>query len=118
MDAAQGRHARRQKSNVPVAVMCVTIVADLVGGALKDVIRVVGVAELALIQPYLTSADEISDVHQQISLLCHADVADFEIVDTVAPTREHPLVSGGETSVVTGKFDPTPARHGRVHRSN
>jgi hypothetical protein len=35
------------------AAICVTIVADLVGsGALEDVIRVVGVAELALILPY------------------------------------------------------------------
>jgi hypothetical protein len=65
------------------------------------VIRVVGVAELALIQPYLTSADEISDVHQQISLLRHADVVDFEIGAAVSLTREHPLVIGGETGVVT-----------------
>ena len=40
-------------------------------------------------------------VHQQIGLLRHADVADFEIGAAVALTREHPLVSGGETSVVT-----------------
>ena len=57
MHAARGRHARLQASHVPVAVICVTIVADLVGrGDLEDVIRVVG---LALIQPYLTGADEI-----------------------------------------------------------
>jgi hypothetical protein len=31
----------------------------------------------------------------------HADVADFEIGLAVALTSEHPLVSGGETSVVT-----------------
>ena len=31
----------------------------------------------------------------------HADVADFEIGAAVALTREHALVSGGETSVVT-----------------
>ena len=31
VDAAQGRHARRQESHVPVAAICVTIVADLVG---------------------------------------------------------------------------------------
>jgi hypothetical protein len=52
----------------------------------------------------VTSADEIvaqGDVHQQIGLLRHADVADFEIGAAVALTREHPLVSGGETSVVT-----------------
>ena len=60
VDAARGRHARRQDSHMPVAAICVTIVADLVGsGALEDVIRVVGVAELALILPHLTSADEI-----------------------------------------------------------
>jgi len=81
------------------------IIADLVSsGALEDVVRVVGVAELALMLPYLTSADEIVaqvDVHQQIDLLRHADFADFEIGAAVALTREHPLVGGGETSVVT-----------------
>ena len=41
------------------------------------------------------------DVHQETGLLRHADVADFEIGAEVALTREHPLVSGGETSVVT-----------------
>ena len=68
MDAARGRHARQQESHVPVAVICVTIVADLVGsGALEDVVRVVGVAELALSLPYVTGADEImaqGDVQQ------------------------------------------------------
>ena len=60
MDAARGRHERRQENHVPVAAICVTLVADLVGsGALEDVARVVGVAELALTLPYLTSADEI-----------------------------------------------------------
>ena len=105
VDAARGRHERRQESHVPVAAICVTIIADLVGsGALEDVVRVVGVAELALMLPYLTSADEIVaqvDVHQQIDLLRHADFADFEIGAAVALTREHPLVGGGETSVVT-----------------
>ena len=52
---------------------CVTIIADLVGsGALEDVIRVVGVAELALGQPYLTSADKImahGNVHKK-SVCC------------------------------------------------
>ncbi len=84
---------------------CVTIIADLVGsGALEDVIRVVGVAELALGQPYLTSADKImahGNVHQKIGLLRHADVADFDIGAAVALTREHPLVIGDETGVVT-----------------
>ena len=67
-------------------------------------IRVVGDAELALSLPNVTGADEIvahGDVHQQIGLLRHAHVADFEIGAAVALTREHPLVSGGETSVVT-----------------
>jgi hypothetical protein len=45
VDAAQGRHACRQESHVPVAAICIMIVADLVGiGALEDAIRVVGVA--------------------------------------------------------------------------
>ncbi len=49
VDAARGGHTRRQESHMPVAAICVTVVADLVGsGALEDVIRVVGVAELAL----------------------------------------------------------------------
>ena len=95
VDAARGRHARRQESHVPVVAICVTIVADLVGsGVLEDVIRVVGVAELALMLPYLTSADEIvakGDGHQQIGLLRHADVADFDIGAAVALTREHRL---------------------------
>ena len=50
------------------------------------------------------------DVHQQIGLLCHADVADFEIGAAVTLTREHPLVSGDETSVVTNALQ----RHGRA----
>ena len=45
--------------------------------------------------------DNNGDVHQQIVLPRHADVADFEIGAAVALTREHLLVSGGETSVVT-----------------
>jgi hypothetical protein len=77
------------------------MVADLVGSsALEDVIRVVGVAELALILPNVTGADEFMAhgyVHQPIGLLRHADVADFEIGAAVARTREHPLVNGGET---------------------
>jgi hypothetical protein len=105
VDAARGRHARRQDSHMPVAAICVTIVADLVGsGALEDVIRVVRVAELSLILPNVTSANEImaqGDVHQQIGLLRHADVADFEIGAAVARTREHPLVIGGETGCGT-----------------
>jgi hypothetical protein len=52
VDAARGRHASRQKSHMPVAAICVAIIADLVGsGALEDVVRVVGVAELALSPP-------------------------------------------------------------------
>jgi hypothetical protein len=105
VDADRGRHARRQKSHMPVAAICVAIIADLVGsGALEDAVRVVGVAELALSLPIVTCAFEIvanGDVYQQIGLPRHADVADFEIGATVALTREHPLVSGGETSVVT-----------------
>ena len=75
-------------------------------------VRVVGVAELALGQPYLTSADEImaqGNVHQQIGLLRHADIADFDIGAAVALTREHPLplVIGDETGVVTNAL-PRP----------
>jgi hypothetical protein len=85
-DAARGRHARRQERHVPVAAICVTIDADLVGScALEDAIWVVGVAELALFLPYLTSADEIvaqGDVHQQIGLLRHTDVAAPSLVST------------------------------------
>ncbi len=113
--------AGRTENRMPVAAIYVTIVADLVGSfALEDVI---GVAEL----PNVTGADEImaqGDVHggrrihgsvedtklstnkqhslsQQIGLLRHADVADFEIGAAVACTREHPLVIGGETGWVT-----------------
>jgi hypothetical protein len=105
VDAARGRHARRQKSHMPIAVICVAIIADLVGsGALEDVVRVVGVAELALSLLIVTCTFEIvanGDVYQQIGLPRHADVADFEIGAAVALAREHPLVSGGETGVVT-----------------
>ena len=72
VDASRGRHARRQKSHMQVVSISVAIIADLVGsGALEDVVRVVGVAELAFMLAYLTSADEIvaqGDVHQQIGL--------------------------------------------------
>ena len=51
VDAARGRHARQKKSHTPIcAAICVAIIADLelVGsGALENVVRVVGVAELA-----------------------------------------------------------------------
>ena len=60
VDASRGRHARRQKSHTPVAAICVAIIADLVGsGALEDVVRVVGVAELALSLPIVTCTFEI-----------------------------------------------------------
>jgi hypothetical protein len=111
VDAARGRHARWQESHIQVAVICVAIVADLVGRCtLEDVVLVVGVDELALSQPIVTCAFEIvancddRDVHQQIGLLCHADDADFEIAAAVALTREHQLVSGGETRVVTNEI--------------
>ena len=90
---------------MPVAAICVAIIADLVGsGDLENVVRVVGVAELALSLRIVTCTFEIvanGDVYQQIGLPRHADVADFEIGVVVALAREHPLVSGGETSVVT-----------------
>jgi hypothetical protein len=68
----------------------------------------------ALSLPIETGAFEIvanGDVHQQIGLLRHADVADFKIGAAVVLTREHPLVSGGETSVVTNALQ-------RARRSN
>jgi hypothetical protein len=104
VDAARGRHARLQKCHMPAAAICVEIIADLVGNcALEDVVRVVWVAKLALSLPIVTCAFEIvanGDVYQQIGLPRHADVADFEIGAAVALTREHPIVSGGETSVI------------------
>ena len=60
MDASRGRHARRQKSHLPVATICVAIIADLVcNRAFEDVVRVVGVAELALSLPIVTCTFEI-----------------------------------------------------------
>jgi hypothetical protein len=60
VDAARGRHARRQESHMPVAAICVAIIADLVGScALEDVVWVVGVAELALSLSIVTCAFEI-----------------------------------------------------------
>jgi len=68
---------------MPVAVICVAIIADLVGsGALEDVVRVVGVAELVLSLPIVACAFEIvpnSDVYQRIGLPRHADVVDCKI---------------------------------------
>ncbi len=105
MDTSRGKHARRQKSHMPVAAIGVAIIADLVSScALEDVVRVVGIADLALSLPISTRANEImtqGDVYQQIGLPRHVDVADFEIGPTVALAREHPLVNGGETSVIT-----------------
>jgi hypothetical protein len=66
VDAAQGRHARRQESHM-------SIVAYLVCScALPDVVRVVWAAEMAFCLPIVTGAFEIvtnSDVHQKIGLL-------------------------------------------------
>jgi hypothetical protein len=71
--------------------------------------RVVGVAELAVVDsPILTSDDEIvaqGDVHQQIRRLRHADVENFEIRALVARTRENHLDFGGETGVVTNALE-------------
>jgi hypothetical protein len=58
--------------------------------------------------PISTSADEIvaqGDVHQQIRLLRHADVEDFEICASIALTREHHLEVGGETCVVINALE-------------
>jgi hypothetical protein len=72
VDVSRGRHARLQKSHMPVAEICVVIIADLVGSdVLEDVVRVVGVAELALSLPIVTCTFEIeaiSDVCQLIGL--------------------------------------------------
>ena len=52
MDASRGRHACLQESHLPIALIWVTIVADLVSsGALEDLIWVVRVAELTLGEP-------------------------------------------------------------------
>ncbi len=109
---------------MPVAAICVAIIADVVSsGTLEDVVQVVGIAELALSLPISTSTNEImmqGDLYQQISLLRHVDVADFEIGAAVVLAREHPIVSGCETRVITNaiKCDPTPAIHGHVRLSN
>jgi hypothetical protein len=49
VDAPRGRHACRQKSHLAVAAMGVATITNLLGsGALEDLIRVVGVAVLAV----------------------------------------------------------------------
>ena len=74
-------HAGTKKPHAGCGDMC----RDNCGSCrqrLEDVVRVVGVAELALSLPISTSANEImtqGDVYQQIGLPRHADVADFEI---------------------------------------
>ena len=70
------------KSHVIVAAIGVAIFANFFGSsALEDVIRFVGVAELALVDtPVSTSADEIlaqGNVHQQVGLQRHANDEDF-----------------------------------------
>ena len=60
VDASRGRHARRQKSHMQVAMISVVIIADLVCRvALEDVVRVVWIAELALSLPISTNTNEI-----------------------------------------------------------
>jgi hypothetical protein len=88
VDAARGRHACRQESHQSVLSIGVATITNLVGsGALEDLIRVVGVAQLAMVYPPIApSAKEIvaqGDVHQQIRLP-HAHVEDFEIRAAVA----------------------------------
>ena len=119
VDAARGRHERRQESHVPVAAICVTIIADLVGsGALEDVVRVVGVAELALMLPYLTSADEIvaqGDVHQQIGVprgVCGFRDRRGGCSQLVSHSRAP--ACGRWRNQCRYKCAPTPARHGRA----
>jgi hypothetical protein len=52
MDGSRGRYACRQESHLPIALIWVTIVANLVNsGALEDLIWVVRVAELTLSVP-------------------------------------------------------------------
>jgi hypothetical protein len=52
MDASRGRHACGQESHLPIALIGVTVVADLVSsGALEDLIRVVRIAGLTLSVP-------------------------------------------------------------------
>ncbi len=74
VDASRGRHTHQQKSHIPVAAIGVAIIADLVGScALEDVVRVVGIAELALSLPISTSANEImtkvGDQFQNIAII-------------------------------------------------
>jgi hypothetical protein len=74
VDAARGRHAHLQKSHMPVAVICVAIIADLVGRvALEDVVQVVRVAELALSLPIVTCTFEMwRTVTSTSKLVCPA----------------------------------------------
>ena len=74
-------HAGTKKPHAGCGDMC----RDNCGSCrqrLEDVVRVVGVAELALSLPIVTCTFEIvanCDVYHQIGLPRHADVADFEI---------------------------------------
>jgi hypothetical protein len=67
-----------------------------------------------------SGANEIGaqgDVHQQVRLLRHVDVEDFEIRAAVARTREHHLEGGGVTGNFTNAL-PTSSTHGRERSTN
>ena len=81
-------------------------------------VRIVGVAKLALIQPIVPSADKVGtqgDVHEEIDLLCYSNVEDLKIGTVLARTREHPLVFGGVTSIIA---DALERRHDVIVRSS
>jgi hypothetical protein len=96
---------RRQNGHLSIALVWVTVVADLVSSSvLEDVIRVDRVTELTLIVPQSAGTDErmaYGDIQSANCLLSHADVADFKIGAVAALTCEHPLVIGGKTGGIT-----------------
>jgi hypothetical protein len=85
VNAARGGHTRWQESHLPVlAAIRGTIVTNLVSsGAVKELIRIIGVVKLTvtLILPIVTTANKVvkqGDVHEQIDLLRYSDVEDLK----------------------------------------
>ena len=82
MDAARGSHTRWQECHMSVLSVRGAIVANLVSsGAVKYFVRIIRVAKLTLIQPFVPSAEQVvtqGDVHEEINLRRYLNVEDLK----------------------------------------